>query len=143
METATATLLFSLFLAGVAAALIVSHLLAWRRATGRDLDERERTFVWRQFRRRMQASVMIAMVAVALPVGVWVPMRAVVFAGFWLVVVLVVLWIALLALADVIASRHHFGRIQHEQIIEHAKLHGELHRKRHKKNGRGAARKRK
>ena len=130
------TILFSVFLVLAAGGLIASHVLTWRRMIGRDPDDRERKFAWRQFRRRMQTSVMIALVAVALPIGVLVPMPKEVYLLYWLGVVLVVLWIVLLAGADALASHHHFGRIRDEQLYQGAKLRGELYRQRHKKNGR-------
>ena len=42
--------------------------------------------------------------------------------------ILLVCWVALLALVDVWATKHHFNRLQHRCQIEQAKLEAELRR---------------
>lgn len=49
---------------------------------------------------------------------------------YWLVVVLVVLWIILLALADVLATRMHLARVRRDMMVEQACLDAELRRSR-------------
>jgi drug/metabolite transporter (DMT)-like permease len=90
----------------------------------------------------MQSTAMIALVGVAMAVGYWItPDRVspLVFTLYWGCVMLVVFWFALLAVADVIATRHHFGRIEQTQLMEKAKLDGQLRKLRAEQgNGRSA-----
>ena len=46
----------------------------------------------------------------------------------WIVVLLGICWVGLLALVDIWATQHHFRRLQHECLIEQAKLQVELRR---------------
>ena len=39
-----------------------------------------------------------------------------------------VLWVALLALVDMWATKHHFGRLRHRCLVEQAKLEAEARR---------------
>jgi hypothetical protein len=125
------TLAFSVLLLLAAAGLIGSHVRTWRQV--QDLapgaEPRETEFRWRQFRRRMQSSAMLAILAVAMLVGHWVTLDAagaVVFSVYWGCVVLVVFWLMLLALADVVSTRQHFGRLHAGQVVEKARLEAEM-----------------
>lgn len=124
---------FSVLLLVAAAGLMVSHVRAWRRAKelADDADARERQYHWRQFRRRMQTSAMLALLAVTLLVGHWITLdlaHVVVFTVYWGGVVFLVLWIALLAVADMISTAHHFGRIRQSHLVERATLEAEARR---------------
>ncbi len=123
--------LFSLFLLAVSAWLMISHLRSWRRHQGQDLDAEDFDYRRRQFRRRMQTGAMLGILAVALGVGQplteWLH-SAWFFVAFWIGVLLVVCWVALLAVVDVWATKHHFGRLQHRWLVEQAKLESEVRR---------------
>jgi len=112
---------------------MLSHLRAWRRAqdTAGKTDAKELNYRRRQLRRRMQSTAMLGGLAVALAVGNWLTVDRVgplVFAVYWGCVVLVVLWVMLLAAADVVSTKHHFGHIRDGQRIEKAQLEAELRR---------------
>ncbi len=125
-------LLWSILLAAAllfaAVGLMIWHVRSWRFAQ-RQAADKEREYRRRQFRRRMQTSAMLGFIAVALPIGV-VVMRAWPKVGvfYWGGVLLLVGWIGLLALADIVATGHHYGRLRKDYDIEQAKLQAELNR---------------
>ena len=94
------------------------------------MDDAERDYHRRQFRRRMQSSGMLGVLAVGIFLGQWiaeVARPAIVFI-FWGGVALVVVWVALLAVADIVATKHHYGRLRQGVLIEQAKLQAQLRR---------------
>ena len=114
-----------------AVVLMISHVRSWRAFQQEPLDAEDFDYRRRQFRRRMQTSAMLALLAVALLVGyvltVWLgPDNFVVV--FWIAVMAVACWVALLAAVDIWATRHHFGRLRHHCLVEQAKLQAELRR---------------
>ncbi|MEZ6069896.1 MAG: hypothetical protein R3C10_06360 [Pirellulales bacterium] len=50
------------------------------------------------------------------------------FLGLWTGVLLTVMWVLLLAGADMIATRRHANRIRREVMAEHRQLHDEIRR---------------
>jgi hypothetical protein len=119
----------------IAAGMIVWHVRAWRSFKRRQSDAGERNYRWRQFRRRMQTSVMLALLAVAFPVGDVLTMltRGSPDWGIWVVVywmgtILLACWIVLLGLVDIWATRHYFGRLHNQCFVEQIKLEAELRR---------------
>jgi hypothetical protein len=112
-----------------AAGLMIWHVRAWRSADKQPISSEERDYRRRQFRRRMQTSAMLGVIAASLPAGV-VVMRQwpKVGAFYWGGVLLLVGWVGLLALADMWATRHYYGRIRRDYAIEQARLQAELNR---------------
>ena len=135
--------LVSILLLGCAAALMFAHVRTWRQAVGAAATREELNYRRRQFRRRMQTSAMLALLAVALFLGEW--LTGVVESGwfgiiYWLGVLAVVIWVALLALADVLATKFHYDRLRRGYLIERAKLEAELRRiRRAQGNGRSGS----
>ncbi len=119
----------SLFLLLCAAGLMWMHVRTWQgvkqqRATPEEIDYR-----YRQFRRRMQSSALLAVSAVAVFIGQWIPLQRVILAAvFWGGVVLLLVWVGLLALVDIWATKHYFGRLRQTYVIEQAKLQAEIRR---------------
>lgn len=111
----------------LAAGLVVSHLRAWRAAQRENLDVE---FSRGQFRRRMQTSVMLAVLAVGLCVGQLIRSEShpTFFVLFWLGMVLLIAWMVLLALGDLILGRHYVARLQRERRVAEAQLQAELDR---------------
>lgn len=120
-----ASLGFSLFLLLAAAVLMAWHVKAWRSAARRKQDARELDFHWRQFRRRMQCSAMLVFLAVPVFIGQWITGPPILVILFWGATLLIVAWLALLALADTIVTVHHFQGLRAECLIEQAKLKAE------------------
>jgi hypothetical protein len=121
-------LLVSLFLLTCAAGLIVSHVHTWRHTQTRATSTEEFEYRRRQYRRRMQSSVMLAILAMAIFVGQWITHPPWLPFVYWGAVVLVVVWVGLLAVADMVATKHYFGRLRDDFLIEQAKLRAEVRR---------------
>jgi hypothetical protein len=127
-----------MFLLACAAGLMVWHVRAWRAQRQRKLEPEEREFFRRQFRRRMQTSTMLAAIAAALPLGQWIiqmvdehreadwPTRG--FTVWVAVLIAMLVWVGLLAVADIWASRHFFGRLRQRYWLEKTRLEAELRR---------------
>lgn len=115
-------------LIGCAAGMMFWHVRSWRRAAGARLDADERDYRRRQFRRRMQTSAMLALLAVLLGVGPWIGQRPGWVAAYTAAVLILVVWICLLAAVDALATRLHYGRLRHECFVERAKLQAQLRR---------------
>ncbi len=114
-----------------AAGLMVWHARSWRAARREPLDPRELDFHRRQFHRRMQTSAALGLLAVAILVGEWlVPLlhSEVFFALFVIGLLGVLLWIGLMAVTDMMATRFHFSRLHQDYLVEQAKLRSELRR---------------
>jgi hypothetical protein len=119
------SLLFAAFLLAVATALIVWHVLAWRRADHGGLADADHRFYRHQFRRRVQASALLGLVGLLSLVDLWiedVTTRVV----LWCFILLIVLWALLLAAADWLASRLHFDKLLSANAVEHALLKREI-----------------
>jgi hypothetical protein len=129
------TILFGLFLLAFSAIMLVRNRAAWRAAQAADMEEREREFLNRQYRRRRQAAASISIVGLAIMLSVWVTDTKTA-AVYWLGVLLIVCWITLLAVADLIATRMHYGRLLQDQQNERTALEAELNQiKRRESNG--------
>ncbi len=111
------------------------HVRAWKRLQGAGIDPREQDFRRRQYRRRMQTSAMLGVLGVAIFIGqlliAW-PASRLFLVIYWSGVLALVLWMALLALADMAATGFYYSREKNNAVVEHAKLQGELRRAREK-----------
>ena len=123
--------LVSFLLLGCAAALMLSHVRTWRHAIGYAGTREELDYRRRQYRRRMQTSGMMAVLAIALFVGEWLT-DTIASRWFpiiyWLAVMVLVGWVGLLALADIFSTKLHYDRLRHGAMLERAKLEAELRR---------------
>jgi hypothetical protein len=111
--------------------LMALHVRTWRRAQQQPLQPDDLDYHRRQYRRRMQTSAMLGLMAVAILVGQLATSRIeskLVVCGYWGVVLLMVGWVGLLAVADMLATKHHFNRLRQTYLIEQLKLHAELRR---------------
>jgi hypothetical protein len=109
------------------------HIRAWRALGERasQMKPEELDFRRRQLRRRTQTSAMLGLVGIAMLVGrvliVWRAPPTLILV-FWAGVVLLVLWLGLLAVADMVATRYYFSRLRQSYRIEQARLQAELRR---------------
>ncbi len=122
-----------LALDATAAGLMVWHVRAWQRfeGSGDAADSRDRDCRRRQFRRRFQTSALLGLLGLALVAGHWAtspPWRPWAFAAFWGMVLTVVAWVILLALADLVSTRLYFGRVRERYRLEEIRLKAELER---------------
>jgi Na+/H+ antiporter NhaD/arsenite permease-like protein len=133
--------LVSVFLLICTAGLMTLHVRTWRKAQRQELEADGLDYRRRQFRRRVQTSALLGLLAVAIFVGPFITGPPVVVFAFWGVVLLVVCWVALLAVVDVIATKIHFDRLREKYLVEQAKLQAELRRLQATRgNGRAAGR---
>ena len=132
------SVLVSVALCVSSAGLMVWHVRAWKRLQSAGIDPRERDFRRRQYRRRMQTSAMLGVLGVAIFVGqllmAW-PASQMFLVLYWSGVVVLVLWLALLALADMAATGFYYGREKNRCVVEQAKLQNELRQAREKAAG--------
>ncbi len=129
------SILFGLCLCGLSAIMLMRNRAAWRTVDGTERDEGERSFQQRQYRRRGYATALIGVVGLSIILSVWVP-DSTAAAFYWIGVILLVCWMALLAVADLIATRSHFNRLLQDQRDERLVLEAELDQiRRHQGNG--------
>jgi hypothetical protein len=123
-------LLFPILLGLLAVTWIVRHVRAWRVVQAEERDPVERDFQWRRFRRRMQASAILVLVAAAMFVGLLISYREQPsqFVYVWCGVVALVAWLVVLALADAVSSRLHVHRLHRDHRIQRARLEAEVAR---------------
>ena len=123
-------ILFSIGLLLIVIVLLVVHVRSWRRARREATEPVELRFAWRQFRRRMQASAMLGIVALAIPLGSSIPYRERpnLFVYFWFAVAMLVTWVLVLAMLDMFATARHGVHASRRNLIEQAKLRARLER---------------
>ena len=127
------SILVGLLLVFAAGWFVRWHVSAWRALGERAsrLDPEEIDFRRRQLRRRTQTSAMLGLVGIGMLVGrlliVWRAHPTLILL-FWLGVVLLVLWLGLLAVADMVATRYYFSRLRHNYLVEQARLQAQLRR---------------
>jgi hypothetical protein len=109
--------------------MIAWHIRAWKRLRHEEIGPREKNFRRRQFRRRMQTSALLGVLGVAIFIGqllmTEVPSRLILVV-YWSCILLMVLWLALLALADMAATSLYYSQEKTDYVVEHARLQGEL-----------------
>ena len=124
-------LLVSLGLLAAAVAMMRWHVRAWRASQCEEIDSEEFDYRRHQFRRRMQSSAMLGLLAIALAAGHFLPLwihSNWFHLAFWCVALLVACWLGLLALADMWATKQHFARQQDRDLVERVKLEAEARR---------------
>lgn len=119
------TLLFSAALVFTSLVLLAWHVKSWREADHGGLAERDYQFHRRQYRRRMQSSGMLGIIGLLILGHLWVADNAM-LAVYWAGVLGLVVWTVLLAVADLAASRLHYGPQVAEQRTEHLLLKREI-----------------
>jgi hypothetical protein len=127
---ASSILMCGLLLAA-SAILMRSHRRTWRlhqsdiSAEPRELDYRRR-----RFRRRMQSSAMLGILGLAILAGHFIrpPLPVLAVLIYWACVILLVFWLMLLAMADIISTRLHFGQLRRHYQSEQTRLHAQIGR---------------
>jgi hypothetical protein len=127
------SLLISTLLLLAALGLMCWHIISWRKIrtqpAAQNADDLD--FYRRQFRRRIQTTAMLGILAAGLFAGEllprWIDSRLFLII-YWVAMMLLVLWMALLAAADIWATKFHFSRLSHKFLIEQAKLKAEIQR---------------
>jgi len=88
-----------------------SHARVWQeQKDDSELEDKDRLFLRRRYRRRMQASGLLTIIGVMLPVGdsirLFLPAPEW-FALYWIVVLLLVMWVFVLAIGDMASTKTH------------------------------------
>jgi hypothetical protein len=135
------TTLMSALLLSAALGLIYWHLSSWKSRQSSDLTPEDHDFYRRQYRRRMQSSGMLGILAVGLFLGEyftrWID-SPLFFIVYWGIMLLIVVWMAMLAVGDMWTTKYYFGKMRDKCLIEQAKLHAEIRRvQSHHGNGDG------
>ncbi len=109
----------------VAVVLVVRHMSFWRSLDQLILEPEEIEFFRQQFRRRMQASVLIGIIGLTISFIDWItsPNLFTVFVFTWL---LMIAWIVWLALVEMFRSRSFLRNLAVQQRIKRAQLEAEI-----------------
>lgn len=108
----------------VGLSLVAAHVRSHKRnQQQQDLDDAARSHLNSRYRRRMQASGMIAVLGVLIAVGDKLPIlnkKPGLFAVYWIGVLLLTGWVMLLAMGDYVATRAHgraaLARLRKKQL---------------------------
>jgi Na+/H+ antiporter NhaD/arsenite permease-like protein len=120
--------LFSLVVLLVAVGLVVGHLRHWRRIEQSQPEAVEYDFRRRQMRRRVQTSTMLGVLAVAIFISPWMNRDVWLFTLYCLAMLVLVVWVAMLAMVDFWATRQHYERLCDSHLAKEARLKAELRR---------------
>lgn len=111
------------------AGLLLLHWREWTALRAEPLPlpkgrESEYRYRRRRLRRRVQTSTLVGLVGVGMIAAV--ALRRLGASPIWIVctwsaVLFLLLWICLLAMADIIETQRHYGRARHEVVVEEAK----------------------
>lgn len=126
----------SLILLVLAGALLESHRRSWHAAQkSTTLADHERRFARSQYRRRTQASGIIA--GIGLAIGLWpiVPRSPEAMTLYVVALIVACACIMLLALLDVWATRQHYRRLYDDKRAEQVKQAIEPHRTENRVDG--------
>ena len=117
------SMVFSMSVLAGVGALLGWHVRQWKTAQARVLEKAELDYRRSQFRRRMQTTMLFGLATASLPFGLPL-IRAWPKAGaiYWGVIVLLLLWAIVLGLADILAIKVFYGRLQHRNQLERARL---------------------
>lgn len=116
--------------------LIWTHYSSWQQQQQDcDIDDVERPWFHRRFRRRMQASGMLLVIGILIPVGdQFLPVRErpMFWAIYWLMILVGLMWIVLLAVGDLASTTTH-SRVATSRVrAKRRELEEELERARQK-----------
>jgi len=110
----------------VASGMAVWHMKAWRQAQG-TLHAQEQVFAAKQYRRRLRTAGLLAVLAILIAVGQVIP-PSILALCYWFGVTLLVLWVALLGVADVLLSHRHYDELSRNNLVQQAVLRAEIDR---------------
>jgi uncharacterized membrane protein len=120
------------------AGMMFGHVRAWKeQKSDGSLADLDRQYLRNRYFRRMQTSAAVAFTGFLIGIGdafIW-PLGPVVATFYWLFVIMLVFWIALLALGDLTSVRTHSQTTMSQLDATRKELEAELARHRHRSNG--------
>ena len=123
------TSLFALVLIVASVFLVRWHWQVWKASQDSDEEQGEKDFLHRQSRRRVQASGMIGVIGLGMFIGQFLDRWPLLKVFHWAGVFVLVLWMLLLAVADLIVTRQHYGRIRRDHLMDEIRYQSELRRR--------------
>lgn len=119
------SILLGLLLVALGAVLMARQWTAWRRDERRSAHARQ--FARRQFQRRMRVAGLLVLLGVFFLLDRFVadPYWRI---AYWGLAALVVMWLIVLAAADVLRTREHFARASSEFLAHGAALREQIER---------------
>lgn len=127
--------LVSLLLLSCALAMVYMHLRSWSAAQKDPNEAAHLEYRRRQYRRRMQTSIMLGVLALAIGIGPALKLSPLWLTIYWTGVLAFTVWVGVLALVDIWATRHHFNRLRDRYAIEQARLEAEARRIKQRRSG--------
>ncbi|EAQ81811.1 hypothetical protein [Blastopirellula marina] len=101
-----ASAILSALILCVAILMHATHHATWRRASAdASIPAYRRNYLRLQFQRRMAVCYILAALAAAIMIGHFIP-RSIFFIIFWGCVMLLILWMVVLAMVDMMATRN-------------------------------------
>jgi uncharacterized membrane protein YesL len=125
------SLLISILLLSASLGLMYWHARTWRWARTAALLPNELDFYRRQFRRRMQTSAMLGILALIIFTGDFLTRwlhSELLFTIYLFTMLLLVIWVVVLAAVDIWATQYHFAKLRQKCFIEQSKLQAEIQR---------------
>ncbi|MFT4558721.1 MAG: hypothetical protein ACKVII_08655 [Planctomycetales bacterium] len=120
------------------AGMMFGHARAWKEQRDDEaLEDSDRMHLRNRYLRRMQTSGAVVFVGCLIGIGdafIW-QLGPVVATFYWLFVIMLVFWIALLALGDLTSVRTHSQTTMSQLDVTRKELEAELARHRHRSNG--------
>jgi len=112
--------LFSLFLLTLSGGMLWFHVRAWRMRQREPLRDQERSFLWRQCKRRVLTSGLIGIMGGAVAVNqVFSDPMKTGFYWYWAALMTVVIVLGVLALADMRSSHQYARELSISNIVPH------------------------
>ena len=130
-EGIASSALMCVLLLVASAMLMRSHRRTWRtHQSEAPAQPRELDYHRGRFRRRMQSSAMLGLLGIAILVGHFIrpPLPVLAVLIFWACVLLLIVWLMLLAVADVVSTRMHFSQLRRRFQSEQTRLHAQIDR---------------
>ena len=119
-------ILVAVVIVAAIAVLFAVHYRTWKSRTAEATADGERRFLALQFRRRIQTTGVMAILAVMLFVGQVYRIPGWAGVLYWSFAFLLTIWLIFMAFGDVTATRMQVARSQQALLMERAKLQREI-----------------
>jgi uncharacterized Tic20 family protein len=120
------------------AGMMIGHVRTWKnQRQDESLLDSDRRYLRNRYLRRMQTSAVVAIVGCLIGIGdafIW-QLGPAIATFYWMFVIMLVFWIALLAIGDLTSVRTHSQTAMSQLESTRKELEAELARHRHRSNG--------